>query len=83
MRGSNRPAFQLVRRIIVALAVFLALDTAIFRTSMYSRFLSPDSIVGTAAYYLMTRDGLSRPPCTGTADYAVSMRHPTPTNYAI
>ena len=52
MRGSNRPAFQLVLRIIAALAVFLVLDTAIFRTSMYSRFLSPDSIVGTAAYYL-------------------------------
>jgi hypothetical protein len=49
MRDSDRPAFALVLRIIVALAVFLALDTVIFRTSLYSRFLSPDSIVGTAA----------------------------------
>ncbi len=52
MRDSNRPAFQLVLRIIAALAVFLALDTVVFRTSLYSQFLSPDSIVGTAAYYL-------------------------------
>jgi hypothetical protein len=52
MLDSNRAAFQLVLRIIAALAVFLALDTAIFRTSLYSQFLSPESIVGTAAYYL-------------------------------
>ena len=52
MRDSNRPALALVLRIIVALAVFVALDTVIFRTSLYSRFLSPDSIVGTAAYYV-------------------------------
>jgi len=45
-------AFALVLRVIVGLAVFLVLDTAIFRTSLYSRILSPDSIVGTAAYYV-------------------------------
>jgi len=52
MRDSNRMAFALVLRVIVGLAVFLVLDTAIFRTSLYSRILSPDSIVGTAAYYV-------------------------------
>lgn len=52
MRASNRPAFQLALRIIVALIVFFALDTIVFRTSLYSQFLSPDSIVGTAAHYL-------------------------------
>jgi hypothetical protein len=52
MRDSKRPAFQLVLRIIAALAVFFALDTVVFRTSLYSQLLSPDSIVGTAAYYL-------------------------------
>ncbi len=52
MRDSKRPAFQLVLRIIVALAVFFVLDTLIFRTSLYSQFLSPESIVGTASFYL-------------------------------
>jgi hypothetical protein len=37
---------------MAALVVFLALDTVVFRTSLYSQFLSPDSIVGTAAWYL-------------------------------
>jgi hypothetical protein len=41
-----------VFRIIAALAVFFALDTVIFRTSLYSHFLSPESIVGTAAFYV-------------------------------
>jgi hypothetical protein len=37
---------------MAALVVFLGLDTVVFRTSLYSQFLSPDSIVGTAAWYL-------------------------------
>src|SRR5258705_9254493 len=52
MRDSKRPAVQLILQIIAALAVFFTLDTAIFRTPLYSQFLSPESIVGTAAYYL-------------------------------
>lgn len=31
-----------------------------------------------AAYFLMRRDGRDRPPCTVTADYAITMRRPTP-----
>jgi acyl-coenzyme A thioesterase PaaI-like protein len=34
----------------------------------------------TAAYYLMRRAGLERPPCTVTADYAVRLLRPTPTD---
>jgi hypothetical protein len=52
MRDSEGPGFHLVVRIIGALAVFFALDAAIFRSSLYSQILSPESIVGTAAYYL-------------------------------
>ena len=33
-----------------------------------------------AACHLMTRQGLAHPPCTVTADYAITMRRPTPTN---
>jgi len=32
-----------------------------------------------AAHALMRRRGADRPPCTVTADYAIRMRHPTPT----
>jgi acyl-coenzyme A thioesterase PaaI-like protein len=32
-----------------------------------------------AAHHLMTRRGLAHPPCTVTADYAITMRRPTPT----
>ena len=34
----------------------------------------------TAAWHLMRRDGLDRPPCTVTAEFHVRMRHPTPTD---
>jgi len=33
-----------------------------------------------ATWRLMQQSGLSHPPCTVTADYAISMRRPTPTN---
>jgi len=33
-----------------------------------------------AALHLMERAGLSHPPCTVTADYAITMRRPTPTD---
>jgi uncharacterized protein (TIGR00369 family) len=33
----------------------------------------------TAAHHLMQRAALSHPPCTVTADYAITMRRPTPT----
>jgi acyl-coenzyme A thioesterase PaaI-like protein len=33
-----------------------------------------------AAHHLMGRAGLTHPPCTVTADYAITMRRPTPTN---
>ncbi len=33
-----------------------------------------------ATYHLMRRDGLPTPPCTVTADYAVTLRRPTPTS---
>ena len=32
----------------------------------------------TAAWHLMRRDGLDKPPCTVTAEFHVKMRHPTP-----
>ena len=32
----------------------------------------------TAAWHLMRRDGLDKPPCTVTAEFHVRMRHPTP-----
>jgi acyl-coenzyme A thioesterase PaaI-like protein len=34
----------------------------------------------TAAYYLMKRAGESHPPCTVTAEYAIKLLRPTPTN---
>lgn len=33
-----------------------------------------------AAWYLMQRNKLEHPPCTVTADYAVKLRRPTPTD---
>lgn len=32
-----------------------------------------------AAHHLMTKQGLSHPPCTVTAEYTIKMRRPTPT----
>jgi hypothetical protein len=37
----------------------------------------------TAAYHLMKRAGESRPPCTVTAEYAIKMLRPTPTNDSV
>ncbi|NNF66810.1 MAG: PaaI family thioesterase [Gammaproteobacteria bacterium] len=34
----------------------------------------------TAAWHLMTRAGIERPPCTVTADYAIKLVRPTPTD---
>ncbi len=34
----------------------------------------------TAAWHLMTRAGVDRPPCTVTADYAIKLLRPTPTD---
>jgi len=34
----------------------------------------------TAAYHLMLASGASAPPCTVTAEYAIKLRRPTPTN---
>jgi len=34
----------------------------------------------TAAYHLMKRDGADHPPCTVTADYAINLLRPTPTD---
>jgi len=34
----------------------------------------------TAAYFLMKRDGADHPPCTVTADYAIKLLRPTPTD---
>jgi acyl-coenzyme A thioesterase PaaI-like protein len=34
----------------------------------------------TAAYYLMQQTGAATPPCTVTAEYAIKLRRPTPTN---
>ena len=34
----------------------------------------------TAAWHLMQRDGLDKPPCTVTADFAVTLKRPTPTD---
>lgn len=33
-----------------------------------------------ATYHLMQRDGLSHPPCTVTASYAIKLQRPTPTD---
>lgn len=37
----------------------------------------------TAAWHLMQKAGLDRPPCTVTADYAVKLRRPTPADAPI
>jgi len=37
----------------------------------------------TAAWHLMTQDGRPTPPCTVTADYAIKLLRPTPTDGAI
>jgi acyl-coenzyme A thioesterase PaaI-like protein len=34
----------------------------------------------TAAYHLMKKAGLDHPPCTVTADYAIQLKRPTPTD---
>jgi acyl-coenzyme A thioesterase PaaI-like protein len=34
----------------------------------------------TAAWHLMRQGGLEKPPCTVTADYAIKLLRPTPTN---
>ena len=34
----------------------------------------------TAAWHLMQRSHSDHPPCTVTAEYAIQMKHPTPTN---
>lgn len=34
----------------------------------------------TAAWHLMNKAGQDHPPCTVTADYAIKMKRPTPTN---
>jgi acyl-coenzyme A thioesterase PaaI-like protein len=34
----------------------------------------------TAAYHLMKKSGTSAPPCTVTAEYAIKLRRPTPTD---
>ncbi len=34
----------------------------------------------TATYFLMKRDGADHPPCTVTADYAIKLLRPTPTD---
>ena len=36
-----------------------------------------------AAYHLMKRAGADRPPCTVTAEYAIKMLRPTPTNHYV
>ena len=37
----------------------------------------------TAAWHLMNRAGADRPPCTVTADYAIKLLRPTPTDDAV
>lgn len=37
----------------------------------------------TAAWHLMERDGLEKPPCTVTADYAIKLLRPTPTDATV
>ena len=37
----------------------------------------------TAAYHLMTKAGQDQPPCTVTADYAIQLKRPTPTDGVI
>lgn len=37
----------------------------------------------TAAYHLMKRQGLDKPPCTVTADYTIKLMRPTPSDQPI
>ncbi len=37
----------------------------------------------TAAWYLMKKTGVDRPPCTVTSEYAIQLLRPTPTQQAI
>jgi acyl-coenzyme A thioesterase PaaI-like protein len=37
----------------------------------------------TASHHLMVKGGLSEPPCTVTADYAIQLKRPTPVNGVI
>ncbi|MDQ5844680.1 MAG: PaaI family thioesterase [Acidobacteriota bacterium] len=37
----------------------------------------------TAAYFLMKKSGLDRPPCTVTADYTIKLLRPTPSDQPI
>lgn len=37
----------------------------------------------TAAWHLMNRAGTDHPPCTVTADYAIKLLRPTPTNGSV
>ena len=37
----------------------------------------------TAAYFLMKRGGLEKPPCTVTADYSITLKRPTPTDQPV
>ena len=37
----------------------------------------------TAAYHLMNRAGTTHPPCTVTAEYAIKLLRPTPTDDAV
>jgi acyl-coenzyme A thioesterase PaaI-like protein len=37
----------------------------------------------TAAFYLMNKSGADRTPCTVTADYAIKLLRPTPTNASV
>src|SRR3982751_6697422 len=37
----------------------------------------------TAAYHMMKRAGENRPPCTVTAEYAIKLLRPTPTNDSV
>jgi acyl-coenzyme A thioesterase PaaI-like protein len=37
----------------------------------------------TAAFYLMSKSGADRTPCTVTADYAIKLLRPTPTNASV
>ena len=37
----------------------------------------------TAAYHLMKRAGENRPPCTVTAEYAIKLLRPAPTNHSV
>ena len=37
----------------------------------------------TAAYHLMKRSGLDKPPCTVTAEYTITLKRPTPSDQPI